>query len=230
MCNVTPVSVCLPLKISLKSFNKEVAISELLSCQKLLPIPTCAQRDERQSASALREKSSILTHKTLQNLQTKQMYRGAKLCQKLKFTTTGAPIWLNKSGKGSKFDHCRSTVCLLRGFGPLRPPPRKRRLLSGWDLASATQPSVQGLILCLLHSSPNTAEGCTQKTGTYRTLGFMISAAHRKSEVFSIAPGGCRAEGAENQGSGKACKYPHVLLPPRNAPPTLCSTVLPSLN
>lgn len=63
----------------------------------------------------LREKSSMLS----QNLQIKQMYRDAKQYQKLKFTITGAPIWLNKSGKGSNFTHTgpattavRWTVCI----------------------------------------------------------------------------------------------------------------------
>lgn len=38
------------------------------------------------------------------------MYGDAKLCWKLKFTTTGAPIWLNRSGKGSKFEHCSTLL------------------------------------------------------------------------------------------------------------------------
>lgn len=33
------------------------------------------------------------------------MCKDAKLCSELKFTTTSAPIWLNKSGKGGKFEH-----------------------------------------------------------------------------------------------------------------------------
>lgn len=38
------------------------------------------------------------------------MYGDAKLCWKLKFTTTGASIWLNKSGKGRKFEDCSTLL------------------------------------------------------------------------------------------------------------------------
>lgn len=48
----------------------------------------------------------------MKNLQIKQIYWDAKRCQKLKFTTRGAPIWLNKSGKGSNFTHL-STLAQL---------------------------------------------------------------------------------------------------------------------
>lgn len=71
VCNVTPLSVCLPLTTSLKTFNKEVAISKTLSCQKFLPISACAETDQRWSVSALRENPSMLIHKTAQNLQVK---------------------------------------------------------------------------------------------------------------------------------------------------------------
>lgn len=59
----------------------------------------------------------------VQNLQIKQMYWDSKQCQKLKLTTTGAPIWLK-----SKWE--RKQTHPLEYTGPATQPWRDGRFVS----------------------------------------------------------------------------------------------------
>lgn len=110
----------------------------------------CLDRREMVSIHVKR-KIFHVESKRAQNLQVKQMFWDAKRCQKLKITT-GAPILLNKSGKGSKFTYWRTLAQL--------PNHREMDNLYLWFVSHWEKPTK----LPLLEGLPRSFLGRTQSS------------------------------------------------------------------